>query len=57
MGTLIADGSTLNVNGKTITFKNAAVPTASSTHTGITGNVETDGQRQFDRVPAEGHAR
>jgi len=43
MGTLIADGSTLNVNGKTITFKNAPVPTASSTHTGITGNVETDG--------------
>jgi hypothetical protein len=44
MGTLIADGSTLNVNGKTITFKNAAVPSASSTHTGISGNVETDGQ-------------
>jgi hypothetical protein len=43
MGTLIADGSTLNVNGKTITFKNAAVPTASASHTGITGNVETDG--------------
>ncbi|MGP9811553.1 DUF1522 domain-containing protein [Rhodopseudomonas sp. NSM] len=43
MGTLIEDGSTLNVNGKTITFKNAAVPTASSTHQGITGNVETDG--------------
>ncbi|ABD08508.1 Protein of unknown function DUF1522 [Rhodopseudomonas palustris HaA2] len=43
MGTLIADGSTLNVNGKTITFKNAAVPTASSSHTGISGNVETDG--------------
>ncbi|MBI5129130.1 MAG: DUF1522 domain-containing protein [Rhodopseudomonas palustris] len=44
LGTLIADGSTLNVNGKTITFKNAAVPSASSTHTGISGNVETDGQ-------------
>lgn len=46
MGTLIADGSTLNVDGKTITFKNAAAPSASSTHTGIvTGNtnVETDG--------------
>ncbi|MFT4279097.1 MAG: DUF1522 domain-containing protein [Rhodopseudomonas sp.] len=44
MGTLIADGSTLNVNGKTITFKNAAVPTASASHQGISGNVETDGQ-------------
>ncbi|NEW88743.1 DUF1522 domain-containing protein [Rhodopseudomonas sp. WA056] len=43
LGTLIADGSTLNVNGKTITFKNAAVPTASASHTGISGNVETDG--------------
>jgi flagellin len=42
-GTLITDGSTLNVNGKTITFKNADTPAASSTHTGITGNVETDG--------------
>ena len=26
LGTLVQDGSTLNVNGKTITFKNAAVP-------------------------------
>ena len=43
MGTLIADGSTLNVNGKTVTFKNAAVPTASASHKGITGNLETDG--------------
>ncbi|MCP9630135.1 DUF1522 domain-containing protein [Rhodopseudomonas palustris] len=43
LGTLIQDGSTLNVNGKTITFKNAAVPTASASHTGISGNVETDG--------------
>ena len=43
VGNLIADGSTLNVNGKTITFKNAATPAASATHTGITGNVETDG--------------
>ncbi len=39
----IQDGSTLNVNGKTITFKNAATPAASSTHTGVSGNVETDG--------------
>jgi hypothetical protein len=44
VGSLIQDGSTLNVNGKTITFKNAATPAASATHTGISGNVETDGQ-------------
>jgi flagellin len=43
VGSLIADGSTLNVNGKIITFKNAATPAASASHTGITGNVETDG--------------
>jgi hypothetical protein len=43
VGKLIADGSTLNVDGKTITFKNAATPTASATHQGISGNVETDG--------------
>jgi flagellin-like hook-associated protein FlgL len=43
VGALIADGSTLQVNGKTITFKNAATPAASATHTGISGNVETDG--------------
>uniref|UniRef100_Q07RF9 Flagellin n=1 Tax=Rhodopseudomonas palustris (strain BisA53) TaxID=316055 RepID=Q07RF9_RHOP5 len=42
-GTLIKDGSTLNVNGKTITFANAPVPLASATHTGITGHIETDG--------------
>jgi flagellin len=43
LGNLIADGSTLNVNGKTITFKNAPTPAASATHTGISGAVETDG--------------
>jgi flagellin len=43
LGNLIADGSTLNVNGKTISFKNAPTPTASVTHTGISGAVETDG--------------
>jgi hypothetical protein len=43
LGTLIQDGSTLQVNGKTISFKNAATPTASATHTGVSGNVETDG--------------
>jgi hypothetical protein len=31
------------VNGKTITFKNALAPTASATHTGVSGNIETDG--------------
>ncbi|WOH66629.1 DUF1522 domain-containing protein [Bradyrhizobium sp. BWA-3-5] len=43
LGTLIQDGSTLNVNGKTITFKNALAPAASATHTGVSGNIETDG--------------
>lgn len=42
---LIQDGSTLNVNGKTITFKNAQVPAAANapTGSGVTGNVMTDG--------------
>jgi flagellin len=43
VGNLIQDGSTLQVNGNTITFKNAPTPAASASHTGITGNVETDG--------------
>jgi hypothetical protein len=43
LGSLITDGSTLNVDGKTITFKNAPTPAASATHIGIAGNVETDG--------------
>jgi flagellin-like hook-associated protein FlgL len=43
LGNLIQDGSTLNVDGKTITFKNAPTPAASATHTGISGAVETDG--------------
>ena len=43
IGRLIEDGSTLSVNGKIITFKNAPVPLASATHTGIVGKVETDG--------------
>ncbi|MFZ5736948.1 flagellin-like hook-associated protein FlgL [Rhodopseudomonas thermotolerans] len=43
LGTLIQDGSTLNVNGKTITFTNAGTPAASASRTGISGNVETDG--------------
>ena len=40
---LIADGSTLNVDGRIITFKNLATPTPGTAHTGISGNVETDG--------------
>jgi flagellin len=45
---LIQDGSTLNVDGKLITFKNAATPTAASLSTGTSGlisgtNVVTDG--------------
>jgi flagellin len=46
LGTLITDGSTLNVNGKTITFKNAATPAAANVPTGsgvTSGNVVTDG--------------
>jgi hypothetical protein len=48
LNSLIADGSTLNVNGKIITFKNAAVPAAANLPTGssIAGagsNIVTDG--------------
>ncbi|GGI22948.1 DUF1522 domain-containing protein [Bradyrhizobium guangdongense] len=45
LGTLITDGSTLNVNGKTITFKNAGTPAAANvaTGSGVSGNVVTDG--------------
>ena len=45
-GTLIQDGSTLNVNGKIITFKNAAAPLAAPTSrvgSGVSGNLVTDG--------------
>jgi hypothetical protein len=42
---LITDGSTLNVNGKTITFSNAAVPAAAQvpSGSGISGAVQNDG--------------
>jgi len=45
LGALITDGSTLNVNGKTITFKNAGTPLAANvpTGSGVSGNVVTDG--------------
>src|SRR4051812_42644317 len=44
-GNLIADGSTLNVNGKTITFKNAPTPLAANVAagSGVSGNIVTDG--------------
>ena len=45
LGSLIADGSTLNVNGKTITFKNAGTPSNTNvpTGSGVSGNVVNDG--------------
>ena len=46
LGTLVQDGSTLNINGKTITFKNAAAPLAANvpTGSGVSGNLGTDGR-------------
>jgi flagellin len=45
VGSLIQDGSTLNVDGHTITFKNAATPatTAVASGSGLSGNIVTDG--------------
>ena len=46
LGTLIQDGSTLNVDGQTITFKNAQTPQSAAsvpTGSGVSGNVVTDG--------------
>ncbi|WP_407180194.1 DUF1522 domain-containing protein [Bradyrhizobium sp. STM 3562] len=45
LGSLIQDGSTLNVDGKVITFKNAPTPasTAVPAGSGVNGNVVTDG--------------
>jgi flagellin len=45
VGSLIQDGSTLNVDGHTITFKNAPTPgtSAVATGSGVSGNVVTDG--------------
>src|SRR5215470_9542448 len=45
LGTLITDGSTLRVDGKTITFKNGGTPLAANvpTGSGVVNNVVTDG--------------
>jgi hypothetical protein len=46
LGTLVQDGSTLNVDGHTITFKNAQTPQSAAsvaTGFGVNGNVVTDG--------------
>ena len=45
LGSLVQDGSTLNIDGKTITFKNAQTPqsAASVTSGGVSGNIVTDG--------------
>ncbi|MHC2785201.1 flagellin [Bradyrhizobium liaoningense] len=45
LGTLVKDGSTLNIDGHTITFKNAQTPqsAASVTSGGVSGNIVTDG--------------
>jgi hypothetical protein len=42
LGQTVQDGSTLNVDGKTITFKNAAVPTAAPSGSTKVGNLVTD---------------
>jgi flagellin len=45
LGNLITDGSTLSVDGKIITFKNAGTPLAANVPagSGVVGNVVTDG--------------
>jgi flagellin len=45
LGSLIQSGSTLNVDGKIITFKDAKAPAAANvpTGSGVSGNVVTDG--------------
>jgi hypothetical protein len=48
LGALVSDGSTLNVDGHVITFKNAPVPGSTNAPAvasgfGVSGNVQTDG--------------
>lgn len=42
LGTLVDDGSTLNVDGKTVTFKNAAAPAAAPAGSTKIGSIVTD---------------
>ncbi|WP_441237213.1 DUF1522 domain-containing protein [Bradyrhizobium sp. 930_D9_N1_4] len=45
LGSLVKDGSTLNIDGHTITFKNAETPQTATSVTpgGVNGNIVTDG--------------
>ena len=45
LGSLVQDGSTLNIDGHTITFKNAETPQSATSVTsgGVSGNIVTDG--------------
>jgi flagellin len=45
LGSLIRDGSTLNIDSHAITFKNAGTPVAANvpTGSGVNGNIVTDG--------------
>jgi hypothetical protein len=45
LGSLVKDGSTLNIDGHTITFKNAETPQSATSVTsgGVNGNIVTDG--------------
>ncbi|RTE89197.1 DUF1522 domain-containing protein [Bradyrhizobium sp. LVM 105] len=46
LGTLVQDGSTLNIDGHTITFKNAQTPQSAASVAngfGVSGNIVTDG--------------
>ncbi|OSI59850.1 DUF1522 domain-containing protein [Bradyrhizobium canariense] len=45
LGSLVKDGSTLNIDGHTITFKNAETPQSATSVTsgGVSGNIVTDG--------------
>ena len=57
LGTLVQDGSTLNVNGKTITFKNAAVPAAADVPTGSAASTVTSSPTATATRPSTCRAR